>query len=275
MQKTAEIDISSLPQTAQDGTIRTYWNERAASYSCGVCEELVGEKYADWIALLEEKTASVREKARRAGVRPRALDLGCGPGFFSIIFSRMGFDVVAVDSSVEMLENAADNARRAEATSVSFQEADALALDFPDGSFDVVASRNVTWLMKDPFGAYQEWARTLAPGGKLLVFDANWYRYLVDPCVNAQRIIDQAPSAEILGWNEDAIATDDQEDRCEQIALGLPTTYLLRPEWDVRALSDLAFSSVRADEEVWKTLWTEGEQAFYGSSPMFLVEAEK
>lgn len=275
MPKTAERCAMPLPQTVHDGTIRTYWNERAESYSCGVCEELAGEKCADWIALLEEKTSEIREKAFLEGRRPRVLDLGCGPGFFSIIFSRMGFDVVAVDSSTGMLESAARNARRAKAESVSFQEADALSLDFPDGSFDVIASRNVTWLMKDPFGAYQEWNRALAPGGKLLVFDANWYRYLVDPIVNAQRIVDQAPSAQILGWNEDAIATDEQEDRCEQIALGLPTTYLVRPEWDVRALSDLGFSSVCADEGVWRILWTEGEQAFYGSSPMFLVEASK
>ena len=46
--------------------------------------------------------------------------------------------------------------------------------------FDVVISRNLTWNLKDPKRAYEEWCRVLKPGGKLLNFDANWYGYLYD-----------------------------------------------------------------------------------------------
>ena len=142
-------------------------------------------------------------------------------------------------------------------------------------SFDAIVSRNVTWLMKDLLAAYEEWQGLLRPAGKLLAFDANWYRYLVDPAVNAQRLADQAPSTDILGWDEDSLATDAQERACEQIALELPSTYLLRPYWDVHVLRDLGFSDVSVDVDAWKTLWTAGEQAFYGSSPLFLIEATR
>ena len=54
------------------------------------------------------------------------------------------------------------------------------ALDFEDGLFDVVVSRNVTWNLPEPERGYAEWARVLRPGGLIINFDANWYRYLID-----------------------------------------------------------------------------------------------
>ena len=56
----------------------------------------------------------------------------------------------------------------------------------------------------------------------------------------------------------------------------------IREYWDGRArtysngvLGELACGRLeaRADTDVWSELWTQSEQAYYATSPMFLVEA--
>ena len=255
--------------------IRAYWDERATSYSRGVLAELGDGRHHVWQEVLARITSSCRADAQAAGRQVRALDVGCGPGFFSILLSELGCAVVGVDGSERMLAKARTNAREVvSAADVSFAQADFAKLPFPDGSFDIVVSRNVTWLMRTPEETYVEWLRVLRPGGKLVVFDANWYRYLVDDKVNAQRRADQA-KGEIEEWDEDSRATDDEERRCEELASGLPFTPVLRPAWDLATLPDLGATSVAADELAWQTLWTAGEQRFYASSPLFMIEATK
>lgn len=267
------IEEGGIRMRPDDSVITGYWNARSESYSCSVLEELGGEKRREWERVLRDATESAREAAEGRGARPRVLDLGCGPGFFSILFARMGCQVDAVDSSTGMLDQALSNNRAANtADKVVFHEGDIERLPFADETFDVVALRNVTWLMRDPEAAYREWRRVLVSGGVLVVFDANWYRYLDDPAIDAQRIVDQADDA-VLGQDADGLATKDQERRCEQIALGLPFTYIDRPAWDVRALQGMGFSGISVDTEVWRDVWTEGEQAFYKSSPLFLIRA--
>lgn len=258
-----------------DRTITAYWNERASAYSCGVCEELGGEKSEEWACELRNRSIEAMFCALGEGRVPRVLDLGCGPGFFSILFARMGCSVDALDASEGMLDQARLNVASAGLSeSVSLRQGDMGCLPFENDSFDIIASRNVTWLLHDPRAAYAEWGRVLRPGGKLLIFDANWYRYLDDPAIDEQRIADQ-PTTDILGWDEGCIASQDQERRCEIIARDLPFTYIQRPDWDVKVFSELGFSEVRCDRDVWVRLWTEGEQAFYGSSPLFSIEVTK
>ena len=48
---------------------------------------------------------------------------------------------------------------------------------FPDETFDVVVSRNLTWTLPHPERAYRQWLRILKPGGILLNYDAEHARY--------------------------------------------------------------------------------------------------
>jgi SAM-dependent methyltransferase len=128
--------------------------------------------------------------------------------------------------------------------------------------------------MQDLEGAYREWQRVLAPGGKLLVFDAGWYSYLADAEVNEQRLRDQEAGYP-RDWAEDTLATSDEEKRCEDIAAQLQTSYLVRPAWDKVTLAKLGFDRVRVDHQAGNVLWTEEEQAFYRATPFFAVEAMK
>ena len=255
--------------------ITTYWNGRATSYSNGVRGELSDYRKDAWLNELHALFDVKLRELEALELTARAIDLGCGPGFFSILLSGMGCVVDAVDASAEMIERAKANIRAAGAAQqVTFHESDVCALPFEDNTFDIAASRNLTWLMRNPEGAYREWLRVLKPGGIMVVFDANWYRYLVDADVNERRVADQS-SIMLEGWDWDAQATSDEEKRCEQIAALLPLTPVRRPGWDVAVLKRLGASEVIADEAVGKRVWTQNEQDFYASSPLFLVKAVK
>ena len=100
------------------------------------------------------------------------LDIGTGPGFFSLILSKEGHKLTGIDCSKEMIEVAKKNCKN---TDSEFYVMDSHKLDFSDNSFDIIVCRNVTWTLYNPKKAYKEWTRVLKPGGKIIIFDANWY----------------------------------------------------------------------------------------------------
>ena len=100
------------------------------------------------------------------------LDIGTGPGFFSLILSKEGHKLTGIDCSKEMIEVAKKNCKN---TNSEFYVMDSHKLDFSDNSFDIIVCRNVTWTLYNPKKAYKEWTRVLKPGGKIIIFDANWY----------------------------------------------------------------------------------------------------
>ena len=245
-----------------------YWTTRAPSYSAVNQEELASSQHRVW------RTAITRRIAQHFGATPpealKILDVGTGPGFFAIILAELGYQVTAVDYTEAMLQQARQNAG-ALARRIQFRTMDAEALDFPDGAFDVVISRNVTWNLRHPDQAYSHWVRVLKPGGLLLNFDANWYRYLFDHDAEVCHRQDRDNVAKTHAA-DDTAGTDVAA--MEAIARQAPLSAHHRPGWDLEVLRRYHMSA-HADPDIWKQVWTENERINNTSTPMFLVMGVK
>ncbi len=141
--------------------IRNYWNRRSSTFdrSPGHIIGSIDEKEA-WISLFREKFGSRVRKV---------LDVGAGTGFLSLILAEMGYDVVGIDISEEMLEHARNKAAD-RGVKVEFKLGDAEDLPFKNDSFDAIVNRAVLWTLPDPEKAVREWKRVLRPGGILCFF---------------------------------------------------------------------------------------------------------
>ena len=245
-----------------------YWTHRASGYSDVNQEELATDQKQVWGRAISERIA-----ARFPGRAPehiRVLDVGTGPGFFAIILTEMGYRVTAVDYTASMLEEARHNAGPL-AGKIDFRQMNAEELTFADHSFDVVVTRNVTWNLHNPEKAYGHWTRVLAPGGLLLNFDANWYRYLWDEEAKLGHAQDRDNLAASDVRDENA-GTD--VDAMEAIARQTPLSRQHRPQWDLDILRRCGIQA-SADETIWQQVWTKEERINNASTPMFLVEGRK
>ena len=143
--------------------IEDYWTKRAPGFKSLRREELQSEKMRQW----QEEICRHLPTEKPLKI----LDIGCGAGFFSILLAAKGYDVTGIDLTESMIEEAAALAAE-EKSNARFQVMDAEKLAFPDKTFDVIVSRNVTWNLPHPEKAYVEWLRVLKTGGLLLNYDA-------------------------------------------------------------------------------------------------------
>ena len=247
---------------------RCYWTKRAPSYSQVNQEELATAQRQVWSRTLDERIQSRFPHRSREEIR--VLDVGTGPGFFAILLTELGYHVTAVDYTPAMLDEARENAG-ALGQRMAFYIMDAQRLTFPDHSFDVIVSRNLTWNLPQPQQAYAQWARVLRPGGLLLNFDANWYRYLFDDQAQQGHLQDRA-NVQRLHAADDTAGTDVAA--MEAIARQAPLSAQRRPAWDLKTLTALGLEA-EADPQIWQQVWTQEEWLNNASTPMFLVHAVK
>lgn len=136
---------------------------RPESYDAGIAKYAAG----DFGKVREEMLSLIREG-------DRVLDVGCGPGTFSIECARRGATVEAVDINPQMLYAADLSAGKAGVKGkINFQEMAATELDFEPGSFDTIAfSLSMSELREvEQMVAMNTAYDLLKPGGKLIVAD--------------------------------------------------------------------------------------------------------
>ena len=103
------------------------------------------------------------------------LDVGCGPGTITVDFARLVTPgrVVGIDAVEDPLLIASAAAADAGLTNVSFDVGDVYALEFDDGSFDVVHAHQLLQHLADPVAALVEMGRVCRPGGVVAVRDVD------------------------------------------------------------------------------------------------------
>jgi len=160
---------NSYDQWTQDGILEFYWGEHIHLGHYGF-----PPRRKDF---LKAKSDFVHEMVRWAGLDtlPRGttvLDVGCGIGGSSRILARdYGFSTTGITISPQQVKRARE--LTPEGLTAQFQVDDALALSFPDNSFDVVWSIEAGPHMPDKAQYGAEMLRVLKPGGILVVADWN------------------------------------------------------------------------------------------------------
>ena len=118
-----------------------------------------------------------RRAADEARLRPgaRALDVATGTGDLALELARRvapGGSVVGADFSPGMLERARAKAAGApEGVALTFEEANALALPYDDGSFDAATVGFGARNFSDLDRGLAEMARVVRPGGRVVVLE--------------------------------------------------------------------------------------------------------
>ena len=249
--------------------IQGYWNYRYTGYSKVNQKELEGIQRERWKKQFERLLPSNKNL--------KVLDIGTGPGFFTIILEELGYtNITGIDVSEKMLEVAEENIQKygKKNSRIQLIQMDAQSLEFKPKSFDIIVSRNLTWNLEKPQQAYSEWLRVLKPNGALFIFDANWYAFLKNESLakefEAKR--QQAIEEKLEDyWQGEGV----DEEKMDWIVQQLPLTYQLRPQWDMEYFSTQEGISVETEENFGDLVWDYEEQLNYGATPMFCIKVVK
>jgi SAM-dependent methyltransferase len=169
---------------------------------------------------------------RAATLAPqRILEVASGTGVVTraLAASLPGADIVATDLNQPMLDVAAS---RIEAANVSFRQADAQALPFPDAGFDLVACQFGVMFFPDRVAAYREARRVLKPGRRFL-FNA-WDR------------VEENELTLVLAEAMTALLPDDPPTFFRRVPFGYHDTGLIRADLQEAGFGDIAIETVAA-----------------------------
>ncbi|MEN9871947.1 MAG: hypothetical protein RLZZ171_2939 [Cyanobacteriota bacterium] len=160
---------NSYDEWTEDGILEFYWGEHIHLGHYGSPPKSTDFNQA--------KYDFVDEMVRWGGLADlpagkTLLDVGCGIGGSSRILAKdYNFDVTGVTISPQQVKRAQELTPKG--VKAQFQVDDAMALSFPDASFDVVWSVEAGPHMPDKAVFARELLRVLKPGGVLVVADWN------------------------------------------------------------------------------------------------------
>jgi ubiquinone/menaquinone biosynthesis C-methylase UbiE len=95
------------------------------------------------------------------------LDAGCGDGYGTWLLGKLGYKVIGIDISDEMIAKASK--RITPDTEISFQQADIISLPFRDDTMSAILTINCLEWVKSPIHALNELSRVLQSKGILCI----------------------------------------------------------------------------------------------------------
>ena len=234
--------------------VTRYWTNRADSFFVQRQHELDSPKAHKWLSEIKKKIGTKKPL--------KILDVGCGAGYFIVLLGLEGYEVTGIDLTGAMVDRANELIEMNGPYDCDLQAIvmDGENLDFPDESFDVIVTRNLTWTLPHPIQAYSEWYRVLKKGGLLLNFDAEYAK-------GAHNLKNQDSPA-----HKDV--SDEMKEECHEIYHMLTISTLDRPQWDVDVLHQIGFESVEEDCGFGDRMFDVKDE-FYIPDRMFMISARK
>lgn len=117
------------------------------------------------------------------------LDLGCGEGGYSRLFTSKGAKVVGVDYSENLIKEAI---KQNQTNEIEYYVRDACFLEgIEDNKFDIVVSAMCLMAVENIDSALKEAYRVLKPGGEFVIS-------ILHPCFGFKDYFDERPYQEIL-----------------------------------------------------------------------------
>lgn len=114
----------------------------------------------------------------------RILDVGCGSGLYSMRLAEMGYEVIGIDISNEMLIKAKEKAEKRN-LKITFLNMDVYNLKLETETFDGIFSITAFEFMKDSQKSIDEMMRVLKKDGELIIGtinrDSEWGRLYTNP----------------------------------------------------------------------------------------------
>jgi 2-polyprenyl-3-methyl-5-hydroxy-6-metoxy-1,4-benzoquinol methylase len=238
--------------------IGTIWTGGASDYDKVVKIQLKKEKTINhWKRQLER----CLDKEGKLNI----LDVGCGPGFFSIVLMSLGHQVKSIDGAEGMVSCAKKNIKQ-NGYSDNVQLEDAVKLSSEtEECFDAIVSRDVVWTLYNPKEAFIRWKEVLKPGGRIVIFDGN-YHYC-------------EPSLKLTLWryfSNILIFFSEGRIRHEKktVLHDLPFCKVKRPEKDCEILKELGFDIIINEKDEFRNKGFYRLKYGYQSKP-FIIVAEK
>ncbi len=233
--------------------VKNYWTKRAHDFASVRKNELHNDMGRRWLEEINSHLSADRNLD--------ILDVGTGTGFFAILLSGAGHRLKGIDLTEAMLEEAKETARQSGSTA-QFEQMDAQTLAYPDHSFDVVISRNLTWTLPEPEQAYREWFRVLRPGGILLNYDARYAVNVRSHSTQNRHVQPDSPYGHVG-------MTNDLQQENDEITLAMDRDRK-RPDWDMQILREIGFKNCQADTGLGQRILGEFDLV---DAPMFGISA--
>lgn len=116
--------------------------------------------------------------------------------------------------------------------------------------------------------ATREEVREIGKDGLLLIYDANWHHHFVDEA--KMKLVKRLEAEQIEKYGRREVISDDDTD----FLLSLPSTHVMRPDWDVPVLERLGFD-VATRLDLGRIVYEQWEKDLYSPCPLFEICGKK
>lgn len=153
-------------------TINQEYDAAAEQYETQPGHDISPAEANDWLADLG---GDLKHSANHADQPPKTLDVGAGTGVFSRFLAAQGHQVLGLEPSLAMLQEAEKH------TPASFdvvyqQGGDSDLASLPPNHFDFICARQAACYFADPVASFRQCHALLRPHGRIVVIEGIWSR---------------------------------------------------------------------------------------------------